>query len=52
MGILKTNPDVMLLRYDYRAGFWGVMGRPCLGMIPVSAAVVDFMHFINLYSKL
>ncbi|KAK3129744.1 hypothetical protein QOZ80_6BG0484060 [Eleusine coracana subsp. coracana] len=20
--------------YDYRAGFWGVMGRPCLGMIP------------------
>ncbi|KAF8667897.1 hypothetical protein HU200_052523 [Digitaria exilis] len=20
--------------YDYHAGFWGVMGRPCLGMIP------------------
>ncbi|XP_006656129.2 uncharacterized protein LOC102709850 [Oryza brachyantha] len=20
--------------YDYRAGFWGVMGQPCLGMIP------------------
>ncbi|XP_062228935.1 uncharacterized protein LOC133926827 [Phragmites australis] len=20
--------------YDYRAGFWGVMGRPCFGMIP------------------
>ncbi|KAG8075633.1 hypothetical protein GUJ93_ZPchr0006g44151 [Zizania palustris] len=20
--------------YDYRAGFWGVTGRPCLGMIP------------------
>uniref|UniRef100_A0A0A9HQ42 Extra-large G-protein-like n=1 Tax=Arundo donax TaxID=35708 RepID=A0A0A9HQ42_ARUDO len=20
--------------YDYRAGFWGVMGRPCSGMIP------------------
>nr|CAB3470564.1 unnamed protein product [Digitaria exilis] len=25
-----ANPD----RYDYHAGFWGVMGRPCLGMIP------------------
>ncbi|KAF2613270.1 hypothetical protein F2Q70_00009450 [Brassica cretica] len=22
--------------YDYRAGFWGVMGKPCLGIIPVS----------------
>ncbi|XP_020087811.1 uncharacterized protein LOC109709868 [Ananas comosus] len=20
--------------YDYRAGFWGVMGQPCLGIIP------------------
>uniref|UniRef100_A0ACD5ZX49 Uncharacterized protein n=1 Tax=Avena sativa TaxID=4498 RepID=A0ACD5ZX49_AVESA len=20
--------------YDYRAGFWGVVGQPCLGMIP------------------
>ncbi|KAL6629575.1 hypothetical protein ACP70R_029340 [Stipagrostis hirtigluma subsp. patula] len=20
--------------YDYRGGFWGVMGQPCLGMIP------------------
>ncbi|XP_062179031.1 uncharacterized protein LOC133883675 [Phragmites australis] len=20
--------------YDYRAGFWGVMGQPCFGMIP------------------
>ncbi|KAM7275849.1 hypothetical protein ACFE04_017715 [Oxalis oulophora] len=20
--------------YDFRAGFWGVMGRPCLGIIP------------------
>ncbi|RRT71590.1 hypothetical protein BHE74_00032321 [Ensete ventricosum] len=23
------------LWYDYRAGFWGVMGQPCLGIIPV-----------------
>lgn len=23
-------------RYDYRAGFWGVMGHQCLGIIPVS----------------
>lgn len=22
-------------RYDFRAGFWGVMGHPCLGIIPV-----------------
>jgi hypothetical protein len=25
--------------YDFRAGFWGVMGGPCLGMIPVSRTV-------------
>ncbi|URE45396.1 hypothetical protein MUK42_21516 [Musa troglodytarum] len=22
------------IMYDYRAGFWGVMGHPCLGIIP------------------
>lgn len=22
-------------RYDFKAGFWGVMGQPCLGIIPV-----------------
>ncbi|TVU33341.1 hypothetical protein EJB05_25152, partial [Eragrostis curvula] len=27
--------------YDYRAGFWGVMGQSCLGMIPVSELILD-----------
>lgn len=30
-------------RYDYRAGFWGVMGQPCLGMIPVRELKLDFL---------
>ena len=28
--------DFVLNRYDFRGGFWGVMGGPCLGIIPVS----------------
>ena len=37
------------LRYDYRAGFWGVMGGPCLGIIPVSSRNSDFL-FADLIS--
>ncbi|ESQ37755.1 hypothetical protein EUTSA_v10028493mg [Eutrema salsugineum] len=28
--------------YDYRAGFWGVMGKPCLGIIP--PFIEEFSH--------
>lgn len=28
--------------YDYRAGFWGVMGKPCLGIIP--PFIDEFSH--------
>jgi hypothetical protein len=28
--------------YDYRAGFWGVMGGPCLGMIPPFIEELNF----------
>ncbi|KXG29961.1 uncharacterized protein LOC110434423 isoform X1 [Sorghum bicolor] len=28
--------------YDYRAGFWGVMGQPCLGMIPPYIAEFNY----------
>lgn len=28
--------------YDYRAGFWGVMGGPCLGIIP--PCIEEFNH--------
>jgi len=31
-----TNSDFALNRYDFKGGFWGVMGGPCLGIIPVS----------------
>ncbi|KAE8726115.1 Detected protein of unknown function [Hibiscus syriacus] len=27
-------PSEMEIRYDFRAGFWGVLGGPCLGIIP------------------
>ena len=27
---------MFISRYDYRAGFWGVMGGPGLGIIPVT----------------
>ncbi|AQK59352.1 Extra-large G-protein-like [Zea mays] len=29
-------------RYDYRAGFWGVMGQPCLGIIPPYVAEFNY----------
>ena len=32
-------------RYDYRAGFWGVMGQSCLGMIPVSKFILCAMLY-------
>ncbi|KAK9279438.1 hypothetical protein L1049_013117 [Liquidambar formosana] len=28
--------------YDFRAGFWGVMGGPCLGIIPPSIEEFDY----------
>ncbi|KAK9743134.1 hypothetical protein RND81_03G219600 [Saponaria officinalis] len=28
--------------YDYRAGFWGVVGGPCLGIIPSSIEVFNY----------
>lgn len=28
-------------RYDFRAGFWGVMGGPCLGIIFVSCTTLE-----------
>ncbi|KAG7553386.1 putative zinc-ribbon domain plant [Arabidopsis thaliana x Arabidopsis arenosa] len=28
--------------YDYRAGFWGVMGKPCLGIVP--PFIEEFSH--------
>lgn len=32
--------DFPLYRYDFRAGFWGVIGGPCLGIIPVSSTIL------------
>lgn len=33
--------DFLLYRYDFRAGFWGVLGGPCLGIIPVSYTILS-----------
>ncbi|KAG1346480.1 putative protein ENHANCED DISEASE RESISTANCE 4 [Cocos nucifera] len=33
--------------YDYRAGFWGVMGHPCLGIIPVPIQGTYFMKLLR-----
>lgn len=32
---------IVVTRYDYQAGFWGVMGHPCLGIIPVSFQLIS-----------
>lgn len=32
------------IRYDFRAGFWGVMGQPCLGIISVRSNHSWLMH--------
>lgn len=37
---------MILIRYDYRAGFWGVMGNPCLGIIPVRTFTFLLYYFI------
>jgi hypothetical protein len=40
--------DIFILvssRYDYRAGFWGVIGQPCLGMIPVRELLLDLVCY-------
>ncbi|RWW46604.1 hypothetical protein BHE74_00047456 [Ensete ventricosum] len=42
-------------RYDYRAGFWGVMGHPCLGIISNACDVrlcycIEFLLLLNLAS--
>ncbi|RRT82749.1 hypothetical protein B296_00000349 [Ensete ventricosum] len=33
---LGNGKKSYLVVYDYRAGFWGVMGHPCLGILPLS----------------
>lgn len=32
----------MYVRYDCKAGFWGVEGGPCLGILPVSVTQRTF----------
>lgn len=39
---------ILYTRYDYRAGFWGVMGQPCLGMIPVRELILDLLCYHTL----
>lgn len=39
---------ILYTRYDYRAGFWGVMGQPCLGMIPVRELILDLVCYHTL----
>jgi hypothetical protein len=33
--------SICLTRYDFRAGFWGIIGGPCLGIIPVRSTNSD-----------
>jgi hypothetical protein len=44
--VLKIIP--ISYRYDYRAGFWGVMGQSCLGMIPVRKFILDLVRCCTL----
>jgi len=43
----NTNifPESAFSRYDVRAGFWGVTGQPCLGIIPVRSRYHWFGYF-------
>jgi hypothetical protein len=41
-----------IIRYDSRAGFWGVIGGPCRGIIPVSCVTLtdSNYHLIMVWS--
>lgn len=39
---------IVVTRYDYQAGFWGVMGHPCLGIIPVSFQLISISRVSQL----